>query len=106
MNYKIFSVDGSQLAQKIANKIDSDNVDQILGTLKIDKFSDGEISPQFMESVRDQKVFLVSSTTSPEKMITLLLAIDAAKRASASEIILVLPYFGYSRQDRNDRPRV
>jgi ribose-phosphate pyrophosphokinase len=105
MNYKIFSVDGSQLAQKIANKIDSDNIDQILGTLKIDKFSDGEISPQFMESVRDQKVFLVSSTTSPEKMITLLLAIDAAKRASASEVILVLPYFGYSRQDRKEGTR-
>lgn len=105
MNYKIFSVDGSQLAERIANKIDSDNLDEILGTLKIDKFSDGEISPQFMESVRDKKVFLVSSTTSPEKMITLLLATDAAKRASASEVILVIPYFGYSRQDRKEGVR-
>lgn len=105
MNYKIFSVDGSQLAEKIAIQLDSENYDQILGKFKIDKFSDGEISPQFMESVRDKKVFLVSSTTSPEKMIGLLLSIDAAKRASASEIIVVAPYFGYSRQDRKEGMR-
>jgi ribose-phosphate pyrophosphokinase len=85
--------------------LDSDDYDQILGKFKVDTFSDGEISPQFMESVRDKKVFLVSSTTSPEKMLTLLLSIDAAKRASASEVIVVLPYFGYSRQDRKEGMR-
>lgn len=105
MNYKIFSIDGSKLATNIAIQLDADNYDQILGKFKVDTFSDGEISPQFMESVRDKKVFLVSSTTSPEKMLTLLLSIDAAKRASASEVIVVLPYFGYSRQDRKEGMR-
>jgi ribose-phosphate pyrophosphokinase len=105
MNYKIFSIDGSNLATDIAIQLDSDDYDQILGKFKVDTFSDGEISPQFMESVRDKKVFLVSSTTSPEKMLTLLLSIDAAKRASASEVIVVLPYFGYSRQDRKEGMR-
>lgn len=105
MNYKIFSIDGSKLATNIAIQLDSDNYDQILGKFKVDTFSDGEISPQFMESVRDKKVFLVSSTTTPEKVLTLLLSIDAAKRASASEVIVVLPYFGYSRQDRKEGMR-
>jgi ribose-phosphate pyrophosphokinase len=105
MNYKIFSIDGSKLAKDIAIQLDSDDYDKILGKFKVDTFSDGEISPQFMESVRDKKVFLVSSTTSPEKMLTLLLSIDAAKRASASEVIVVLPYFGYSRQDRKEGMR-
>ena len=105
MNYKIFSIDGSNLATDIAIQLDPEDYDQILGKFKVDTFSDGEISPQFMESVRDKKVFLVSSTTSPEKMLTLLLSIDAAKRASASEVIVVLPYFGYSRQDRKEGMR-
>lgn len=105
MNYKIFSIDGSKLAKDIAIQLDSDNYDQILGKFKVDTFSDGEISPQFMESVRDQKVFLVSSTTTPEKVLTLLLSIDAAKRASASEVIVITPYFGYSRQDRKEGMR-
>jgi ribose-phosphate pyrophosphokinase len=105
MNYKIFSIDGSKLATDIAIQLDPEDYDQILGKFKVDTFSDGEISPQFMESVRDKKVFLVSSTTSPEKMLTLLLSIDAAKRASASEVIVVLPYFGYSRQDRKEGMR-
>jgi ribose-phosphate pyrophosphokinase len=104
MNYKIFSIDDSDLAERIVSIIcsDTNSNDCNLGTLKIDTFSDGEISPQFMESIRDKKVFLVLSTTSPEKIVTLLLSIDAAKRASASEVILVIPYFGYSRQDRKE----
>lgn len=105
MNYLIFSVDGSQLAKNIAITLDSDNYEKLIGDLKIDKFSDGEISPQFKQSVRDKKVFLVSSTTSPEKILTLLLTIDAAKRASAAEVILIVPYFGYSRQDRKEGAR-
>ena len=83
MNYKIFSVDGSQLAERIAMHLE-DAYGKVLGEFKVDRFSDGELSPQFMESIRDKKVFLVSSTTSPEKIMTLLLSIDAAKRASAS----------------------
>lgn len=102
MNYKLFSVDGSQLAEKIAMELEPNNYSQILGKFKVDTFSDGELSPQYMESIRDKKVFLVSSTTSPDKILTLLLAIDAAKRASASEVIVISPYFGYSRQDRRE----
>jgi len=106
--FKVFSVDGSRLAENICYSL-SIGMDippvALLGEIKVDTFSDGEISPQFTESVRDQKVFLVSSTVSPEKILTLLLAIDAAKRASASEVIAVIPYFGYSRQDRREGPR-
>jgi ribose-phosphate pyrophosphokinase len=106
--FKVFSVDGTRLAEKICHSISIKmNIApaSLLGELTVDTFSDGEISPQFTESVRDQKVFLVSSTISPEKILTLLLAIDAAKRASASEVIAVIPYFGYSRQDRREGPR-
>jgi ribose-phosphate pyrophosphokinase len=106
--FKVFSVDGSRLAENICYSL-SIGMDippaALLGEMKVDTFSDGEISPQFTESVRDQKVFLVSSTVSPEKILTLMLAIDAAKRASASEVIAVIPYFGYSRQDRREGPR-
>lgn len=106
--FKIFSVDGSALAERICHVI-SIKTDtppsKLIGEIKVDRFSDGEISPQFMESVRDQKVFLVSSTITPEKILTLLLAIDAAKRASAAEVIAIIPYFGYSRQDRREGSR-
>lgn len=103
--YKIFSIDGSQLAEEIAIYLEPENYIKILGKFKIDKFSDGELSPQYLETIRNQKVFLVSSTTTPEKILTLLLSIDAAKRASASEIILIIPYLGYSRQDRKEGSR-
>lgn len=95
--HKIFSVDGSPLAKRICEELGYE-----LGKFKIDKFSDGELSPQFLESVREKKVFLVSSTVDSEKIMAMLLTIDAAKRASASEIIMVIPYFGYSRQDRKE----
>jgi ribose-phosphate pyrophosphokinase len=98
--YKIFSVDGSSLAEGICEELGCE-----LGKFKIDKFSDGELSPQFLESVREKKVFLVSSTVTAEKIVAMLLSIDAAKRASASEIIMVIPYFGYSRQDRKEGAR-
>jgi ribose-phosphate pyrophosphokinase len=98
--YKIFSVDGSSLAEEICKELGCE-----LGKFKIDKFSDGELSPQFLESVREKKVFLVSSTVNAEKIMAMLLSIDAAKRASASEIIMVVPYFGYSRQDRKEGAR-
>jgi len=78
-----------------------------LGNLSISQFKDGETSLHFKESIRGQKVFLVQSTSNPvnEKLMELLVAIDAAKRASAEEIIVVIPYFGYARQDRKAGPR-
>ncbi len=102
-NAKIFSGTGSQyLAEKIAKKFG-----QPLGKVKIQKFSDGEISVEFLESIRGEFVFLVQSTFSPaDNLMELLLMIDAAKRASAYKVIAVIPYYGFARQDRKDRPRV
>src|SRR6185295_4868724 len=77
------------------------------GKVNIQRFSDGEISPVFLESVRGDYIFLVQSTHSPaENFMELLLMIDAARRASAYKVIAVIPYYGYARQDRKDRPRV
>src|SRR5215203_3472322 len=100
---KIFSGTGSQdLADQICKRYGSR-----LGKVNIQRFSDGEILPTFMESIRGDFVFLVQSTHSPaENLMELLLMIDAAKRASAYKIIAVIPYYGYARQDRKDRPRV
>ncbi|MEO5562754.1 MAG: ribose-phosphate pyrophosphokinase [Chitinophagaceae bacterium] len=77
------------------------------GAIHIQKFSDGEISPTFLESIRGDFIFLVQSTYSPaDNLMELLLMIDAAKRASAYKVIAVMPYYGYGRQDRKDKPRV
>src|SRR5690554_5891108 len=71
------------------------------------EFSDGEFQPSFEETVRGQDVFIVQSTPPPsENLMELLLMVDAAKRASARKIIAVIPYFGFARQDRKDKPRV
>ena len=78
-----------------------------LGKINIQKFSDGEFQPVFLESIRGDYVFLVQSTCAPtDNLMELLLMIDAAKRASAYKIIAVIPYYGYARQDRKDKPRV
>ncbi len=78
-----------------------------LGKLIIDRFSDGEFSASFDESVRGHSVYLVQSTCpSSDNLMELLLMIDAAKRASAYKVIAVIPYFGWARQDRKDKPRV
>src|SRR5690606_24398798 len=78
-----------------------------LGKVTISRFSDGEIQPVFQESIRGDTVFLVQSTFSPsENLMELLLMIDAARRASAYKVIAVIPYYGYARQDRKDKPRV
>ncbi len=100
---KIFSGTGSQhLAEKIAKRFGTN-----LGKVNIQKFSDGEFQPIFLESIRGDYVFLVQSTYSPtDNLMELLLMIDAAKRASAYKIVAVLPYYGYARQDRKDKPRV
>ena len=100
---KIFSGTGSKyLAEKIARKFG-----QPLGKVNITRFSDGEIGVEFMESIRCDIVFLVQSTNAPtENLMEMLLMIDAARRASAYKVIAVIPYYGYARQDRKDKPRV
>jgi ribose-phosphate pyrophosphokinase len=78
-----------------------------LGNVTVTDFSDGEFQPSFEETVRGQDVFIVQSTMPPsDNLFELLLMIDAAKRASARKIIAVMPYFGFARQDRKDKPRV
>ncbi len=100
---KLFSGEASRyLAEKIA-----DFYGIGLGDLNISRFSDGEIQPVINESVRGAYVFFIQSTFSPsDNLMELLLMIDAAKRASADYITAVIPYYGYARQDRKDKPRV
>lgn len=90
------------LAEKICQSLDCP-----LGNLLITKFSDGEFSVSYEESIRGRDVFLVQSTfPNSDNLMELLLMIDAAKRASAKSINAVIPYFGWARQDRKDKPRV
>ncbi len=100
---KIFSGTGSQyLAEKIAQQYGTP-----LGKCITQKFSDGEFQPVFQESIRGDMVFLVQSTFSPtDNILELLLMIDAVRRASAYKVVAVIPYYGYARQDRKDKPRV
>ena len=100
---KLFSGNGTKvLAEKIAQEFGKP-----LGTVSIDKFSDGEISASFNESVRGSDIFIIQSTSAPsDNLVELLFLIDAAKRASADYVTVVIPYFGYARQDRKDKPRV
>ncbi|MFM2048793.1 MAG: hypothetical protein RI955_1341, partial [Bacteroidota bacterium] len=100
---KIFSATNSSY---ISNDIVRE-LELPLSKINIQKFSDGEIQPEIQESVRGDYVFVVASTNMPaENLMELLLVIDAAKRASAKYITAVIPYFGFARQDRKDRPRV
>jgi len=100
---KLFSCSASkQLAERIAGELGIE-----LGKSSVTRFSDGEFQPCFDESVRGDMVFIVQSTNPPaENLLELLLMIDAAKRASAYKVIAVIPYYGFARQDRKDRPRV
>jgi ribose-phosphate pyrophosphokinase len=100
---KLFTGEKSRyLAEKIA-----DEYDQNLGDLTLSRFSDGEMQPVINESVRGDYVFFIQSTFAPaDNLLELLLMIDAAKRASAGYITAVIPYYGYARQDRKDKPRV
>ena len=100
---KLFSGTASQyLAKEIAKYYGAK-----LGKLSVLRFSDGEMQPVIDESVRGAFVFFIQSTFSPPaNLMELLLMIDAAKRASAGYITAVIPYFGYARQDRKDKPRV
>lgn len=89
------------LAEKIAQ-----HYGQELGKINVLEFSDGEFEPILEQSVRGGRVFLIGSTFPPaDNLLELLLMIDAAKRASAKNITVVLPYFGLARQDRKDKPR-
>ncbi|MCS6833915.1 MAG: ribose-phosphate diphosphokinase, partial [Flammeovirgaceae bacterium] len=100
---KIFSATASlYLAEKIAYCYGKP-----LGNLTVERFSDGEISPHFNESIRGCDVYLIQSTFPPaENILELLLMIDGAKRASANSVTVLIPYFGYARSDRKDKPRV
>jgi ribose-phosphate pyrophosphokinase len=100
---KIFS---GRATKDLANKI-AENYGVSLGNVIVTDFSDGEFQPSFEETVRGQDVFIVQSTMPPsDNLFELLLMIDAARRASARKIIAVMPYFGFARQDRKDKPRV
>lgn len=103
MAVKIFSGRATTyLADKIAQAYG-----ESLGEVNYQQFSDGEMSPYLTESVRGHEVFIVQSTFAPaENFMELLLMIDAAKRASAQNVNVIIPYFGYARQDRKDKPRV
>lgn len=100
---KIFACRESKyLAEQIAKSYGTE-----LGKMKISTYSDGEFQPSFEESIRGLRVFLIGSTfPSADNLMELLLMIDAAKRASARHITAVIPYFGWARQDRKDKPRV
>lgn len=100
---KLFSGTASRyLAEQIADAYGAP-----LGDAKVVRFSDGEFSPSFDESVRGCDVFLIQSTFAPsDNILELLMLIDAAKRASAHYITAVIPYYGYARSDRKDKPRV
>ncbi len=100
---KIFACTQSQaLAEKIAASFGAP-----IGKVITSKYSDGEFQPSFEESVRGSRVFIVGSTNpSSENLMEMLLMLDAAKRASARHITAVMPYFGWARQDRKDKPRV
>ena len=90
------------LAEKIAESYGTE-----LGKTTVTEFSDGEFQPCFEENIRGRDVFIVQSTFAPaDNLFELLMMVDAARRASAKNIVAVIPYFGFARQDRKDRPRV
>ncbi len=101
--FRVFSGTNSRyLAEKICF-----NLGCQLGNMNVTRFADGEFAVSFEESVRGAHVFLVQSTfPNSDNLMELLLMIDAAKRASAKRIVAVVPYFGWARQDRKDKPRV
>jgi len=100
---KIFACSQShELAKEIAAAYGVE-----LGNVITSTYSDGEFQPSYEESIRGTRIFIIGSThPGPENLMEMLLMIDAAKRASARHITAVLPYFGWARQDRKDKPRV
>jgi len=100
---KIFACSQSTaLGEKIAAEYGAN-----LGKILFSRYSDGEFQPSFEESIRGARIFIIGSTNpGPENLMEMLLMLDAAKRASARHITAVMPYFGWARQDRKDKPRV
>jgi len=100
---KLFTGNESRyLSEKIA-----ENAGMELGKSSCPRFADGEFEPCYEETIRGSYTFIIQSTFSPaDNLLELLLMVDAAKRASAYKVIAVMPYFGFARQDRKDRPRV
>ena len=100
---KVFTGNSNPLlADSIAESLDQD-----IGKIEITQFSDGELNIAFLENIRNEDVYIIQSLNSPaENIMELLLMLDAAKRASAKNVVAVIPYLGYGRQDRKDRPRV
>ncbi len=100
---KIFSGSASRvLAENIA-----ESYGKPLGKELIQQFADGEFQPSYEETLRGNDVFIIQSTMPPsDNLMELLLMIDAARRASAKQVVAVIPYFGFARQDRKDKPRV
>ena len=102
-NFKLFALNSNRpLAEKIANIVGVS-----LGKTSVDRFSDGEIRINIEESVRGSNVFIIQSTSAPvnDNLMELLIMIDALRRASARTINVVIPYYGYARQDRKVRSR-
>lgn len=100
---KIFTCSQSRaLAEEIASKFGA-----TLGSVITSTYSDGEFQPSYEESIRGRRIFIIGSThPGPKNLMEMLLMIDAAKRASARHITAVMPYYGWARQDRKDKPRV
>ena len=100
---KIFAcTQSTALSKAIANYFGIE-----VGEVNFSRYSDGEFQPSFEESVRGARIFIIGSThPSSENLMEMLLMLDAAKRASARHITAVMPYFGWARQDRKDKPRV
>ncbi len=100
---KIFSLSSNKpLAEKIAKHLDME-----LGQLEVERFSDGEIHVSIEESIRGDEIFIIQSTSNPvnDHLMELLILVDALRRASAGIINVVMPYYGYARQDRKSRSR-
>lgn len=102
-SFKVFAGNSNRsLAKKICDQLDIE-----LGQCEIKRFSDGEIWVKYSENIRGSDIFIIQSTNTPsDNILELLIMIDAARRSSAHKITAVVPYFGYSRQDRKDQPRV
>jgi ribose-phosphate pyrophosphokinase len=104
----LFSLDGRQeLAEAIIKQANQWSLENqvVIGNINKQKFSDGELCEDFTESVRGKRVYLLSSPNNSDEIMKLMLAVDAAKRAAAKEIIPILPYFPYARQDKKDQSR-
>ena len=100
---KIFACTNSKVLGERIAKAFGEN----LGNVITSTYSDGEFQPSYEESIRGTRIFVIASTNpGPENLMELLLMLDAAKRASARHITAVIPYFGWARQDRKDKPRV